>query len=73
MPKSAKPITKELKESLKIKNKTIVEKNLDVAHIIINYLNDKTEKQYKIQSHTINLQKNIKYLYPFQKNTLYDK
>ena len=32
--KFSKPITKELKESLNIKNKTIVEMNLDVTHIL---------------------------------------
>ncbi|PIC77627.1 replication protein [Sporosarcina sp. P19] len=45
-----KPITKELKESLKIKNKDQVEMNLDVAHIVIQYLNDKTGKHFKATS-----------------------
>ncbi|WP_158232087.1 conserved phage C-terminal domain-containing protein [Sporosarcina sp. P16b] len=47
-----KPITKELKESLKIKNKDQVEMNLDVAHVVINYLNEKTGKQFKATSAT---------------------
>ncbi|PIC82827.1 hypothetical protein CSV73_10250 [Sporosarcina sp. P1] len=47
-----KPITKELKESLKIKNKDQVEMNLDVAHSVIQYLNDQTGKQFKITSTT---------------------
>ncbi|PID23471.1 conserved phage C-terminal domain-containing protein, partial [Sporosarcina sp. P7] len=37
---------KELKESLKIKNKDQVEMNLDVACVVINYLNEKTGKQF---------------------------
>ncbi len=41
------PITKELKTS---KNKTFVENNLDVAQCVINYLNDKTGKQFKANS-----------------------
>ena len=45
-----KPITKELKESLNIKNKTIVEMNLDVTQFVIQYLNDKTGKQFKSES-----------------------
>ncbi|PID20128.1 hypothetical protein CSV61_16285 [Sporosarcina sp. P3] len=40
------PITKELKN---IKNKPIVEKNLDVAQSVIQYLNDKTGKHFKSQ------------------------
>ncbi|PIC80733.1 replication protein [Sporosarcina sp. P18a] len=47
-----KPITKELKESLKIKNKDQVEMNLDVARVVINYLNEKTGKQFKATSTT---------------------
>ncbi|WP_158231867.1 MULTISPECIES: conserved phage C-terminal domain-containing protein [unclassified Sporosarcina] len=50
MAELGKPITKELKESLKIKNKDQVEMNLDVAHVVINYLNDKAGKQFKAQS-----------------------
>ncbi|PIC70823.1 hypothetical protein CSV77_05795 [Sporosarcina sp. P16b] len=46
-PTMGRPITKELKN---IKNKPIVEKNLDVAHSVIQYLNDKTGKQFKPQS-----------------------
>jgi len=46
-PTMGRPITKELK---KLKNKPIVEKNLDVAHSVIQYLNDKTGKQFKSQS-----------------------
>ncbi|PIC99904.1 conserved phage C-terminal domain-containing protein [Sporosarcina sp. P29] len=46
-PTMGRPITKELKN---IKNKPIVEKNLDVAHSVIQYLNDKTGKQFKAES-----------------------
>ena len=46
-PTMGRPIIKELKN---IKNKPIVEKNLDVAHSVIQYLNDKTGKQFKPQS-----------------------
>ncbi|PIC86110.1 hypothetical protein CSV72_09850 [Sporosarcina sp. P20a] len=46
-PTLGRPITKELKN---IKNKPIVEKNLDVAHSVIQYLNDKTGKHFKPQS-----------------------
>ncbi|ARF18222.1 hypothetical protein SporoP17a_13595 [Sporosarcina ureae] len=35
-PTLGKPITKELKRTLNIKNKTIVEMNLDVAQLVIN-------------------------------------
>ncbi len=35
-PTLGRPITKELKRTLNIKNKTIVEMNLDVAHVVIN-------------------------------------
>ncbi|ARF12979.1 conserved phage C-terminal domain-containing protein [Sporosarcina ureae] len=50
VPELGKPITKELKESLIIKNKDQVEINLDVAHSVIDYLNDKTGKQFKATS-----------------------
>ncbi|PID13906.1 replication protein [Sporosarcina sp. P34] len=46
-PTMGRPITKELK---KLKNKPIVEKNLDVAQSVIQYLNDKTGKQFKAES-----------------------
>ncbi|PIC94681.1 hypothetical protein CSV69_15510 [Sporosarcina sp. P26b] len=46
-PIMGRPITKELKNK---KNKTIVEKNLDVAHSVIEYLNDKTGKHFKAES-----------------------
>jgi len=46
-PTMGRPITKELKN---IKNKPIVEKNLDVAHSVIQYFNDKTGKQFKPKS-----------------------
>jgi len=46
-PTMGRPITKELKN---VKNKTIVEKNLDVAHSVIQYLNDKTGKHFKAES-----------------------
>ena len=46
-PTMGRPITKELKNK---KNKTIVEKNLDVAHSVIQYLNDKTGKHFKAKS-----------------------
>ncbi|PIC56674.1 replication protein [Sporosarcina sp. P12(2017)] len=46
-PTMGRPITKELK---KYNNKTIVEKNLDVAHSVIQYLNDKTGKHFKAES-----------------------
>ena len=42
--KLSKPITKELKESLKIKNKTIVEMNLDVTLFLIQNMNDQPRK-----------------------------
>lgn len=45
-----KPITKELKEPSNIKSKTIVEMNLDVTQFVIEYLNDKTGKQFKADS-----------------------
>ena len=60
----SKPITKELKESLNIKNKTIVEMNLDVTQFLIQNMNDKTEKQYIFQ-------KNCEQVYPFPKKVLY--
>ncbi|PIC80017.1 replication protein [Sporosarcina sp. P18a] len=46
-PTMRRPITKELKNK---KNKTIVEKNLDVAQSVIHYLNDKTGKHFKAES-----------------------
>ncbi|WP_313235841.1 conserved phage C-terminal domain-containing protein [Sporosarcina ureae] len=45
-----RPITKELKELRKIKNKELVEKPLDVTHFVIAYLNEKTGKQFKATS-----------------------
>lgn len=48
--KFSKPITKELKEPLNIKTKNIVEMNLDVTQFVIEYLNDKTGKQFKADS-----------------------
>ncbi|PIC59219.1 hypothetical protein CSV80_01445 [Sporosarcina sp. P12(2017)] len=45
-----RPITKELKELRKIKNKELVEKPLDVTHFVIAYLNEKTGKQFKAAS-----------------------
>ena len=50
--KLGKPITKELKKTLNKKNKTIVEMNLDVTQFVIQYLNDKTGKQFKSESAT---------------------
>ncbi|ARK20345.1 conserved phage C-terminal domain-containing protein [Sporosarcina ureae] len=47
-----KPITKELKEPLIIKNKKSVEMNLDVLHSVIEYLNNKTGKQFKTENVT---------------------
>lgn len=45
-----RPITKELKELKRIKNKDCVEKPLDVTHFVIAYLNEKTGKQFKATS-----------------------
>lgn len=44
----SKPLLKERKETTK--NKDIVEKDLDVAHFVVEYLNNKTGKQFKAQS-----------------------
>ncbi|PIC58300.1 hypothetical protein CSV81_03920 [Sporosarcina sp. P10] len=49
-PTMGRPITKELKNKKNKKNKPIVENHLDVAHSVIQYLNDKTGKQFKAES-----------------------